>query len=207
MKVLVVSRTKMGGGRCIGGLNLDDGASVRLLNRNGGCHSTSSPYQIGEIWELATAPVAELVAPHVEDVIVKGAKRISQMSGTQLTRTILDRISDGLLLWEGGPSALFDRCVRFTGKGNGYISARKIPSRSTGFWVPDKELDLSKQSNHYVYDLRDTNHAFAYVGEAPPTKAIAAGRLVRMSLARWWRPDDLPDMEERCYVQLSGWYA
>ena len=40
-----------------------------------------------------------------------------------------------------------------------------------------------------------------------PIKVIPAGTLVRVSLARWWRPEDSePNFEERCYLQLSGWY-
>ena len=45
-----------------------------------------------------------------------------------------------------------------------------------------------------------------YVGFADPIERIPKGALVRVSLARWWRPDDAPDMEERCYLQLSGWF-
>lgn len=46
-----------------------------------------------------------------------------------------------------------------------------------------------------------------YVGFEPAVDLIPKGTLVRVSLARWWRPHDSPpDMEERCYLQLSGWY-
>jgi hypothetical protein len=29
---------------------------------------------------------------------------------------------------------------------------------------------------------------------------------MRISLARWWKPDD-SELSERCYLQLSGWYG
>ena len=29
---------------------------------------------------------------------------------------------------------------------------------------------------------------------------------MRVSLARWWRPEDTPEVEEKCYAQLSGWF-
>jgi ATP-dependent DNA helicase RecQ len=35
---------------------------------------------------------------------------------------------------------------------------------------------------------------------------IPAGTLLRVSLAHWWRPAEKPEEEERCYVQLSGWF-
>ncbi len=30
--------------------------------------------------------------------------------------------------------------------------------------------------------------------------------MLRVSLAHWWRPEDKPEGELRCYVQLSGWF-
>ncbi len=46
---------------------------------------------------------------------------------------------------------------------------------------------------------------FPYVGFESKVDRIPAGTLMRMSLARWWKPED-SDMNERCYLQLSGWY-
>ena len=43
------------------------------------------------------------------------------------------------------------------------------------------------------------------MGFAPKINKIPAGTLIRISLARWWKPDDV-DIEHRCYLQLSGWY-
>jgi len=36
-------------------------------------------------------------------------------------------------------------------------------------------------------------------------KQIPADTLLRVSLARWW--DNEGRHEERCYLQLSGWYV
>ena len=47
---------------------------------------------------------------------------------------------------------------------------------------------------------------FAFVGFQEPLAEIPAGALVRISLAHWWRPRDHPEEEERCYLQLSGWF-
>jgi hypothetical protein len=33
---------------------------------------------------------------------------------------------------------------------------------------------------------------------------LEANTLLRLSLARWWQ--QAPELEERCYLQLSGWY-
>jgi epoxyqueuosine reductase len=43
--------------------------------------------------------------------------------------------------------------------------------------------------------------------QPPPPPTIPAGTLVRVSLARWWRPDaNDTSFPERCFVQLSGWF-
>ena len=34
---------------------------------------------------------------------------------------------------------------------------------------------------------------------------IPKGKIIRLSLAKWWKPED-SDIELRCYLQLSGWY-
>ena len=56
------------------------------------------------------------------------------------------------------------------------------------------------------YPKSDYRH-MSYVGTQAPIEVIEKGRLVRVSLACWWKPQDAdPDFEERCYAQLSGWY-
>ena len=42
-----------------------------------------------------------------------------------------------------------------------------------------------------------------FVGFQSPIGLIPANTLVRVSLARWWANNN---DEERCYLQLSGWY-
>lgn len=89
-----------------------------------------------------------------------------------------------------------------------YTSERTgVPDRSTGFWIPDRELRLRGGGKHYNYVKGALQRGLSHVGEAAATRRIPAGTLVRVSLARWWKPEDAdPDFEERCYQQLSGWY-
>jgi hypothetical protein len=93
-----------------------------------------------------------------------------------------------------------------TSNGSGYISkAGGLPNRSTGYWVPDKPLTL--EGDRYTYPAFAGVRRMSYVGFAPTIATIPAGTLVRVSLARWWRPQDADDsLEERCYLQLSGWF-
>ena len=44
-----------------------------------------------------------------------------------------------------------------------------------------------------------------YVGFEEAVETIPAGTLVRVSLARWW--DTNGTTEDRCSLQLSGWYG
>lgn len=100
----------------------------------------------------------------------------------------------------------------FTGNHNAYVAeSRGVPDRSTWFWVPDKDLTL-RADGHYDYPSTmfwgtTVPHGLDYVGEPTPPAVISAGTLVRVSLARWWKPRDAdPDFPERCYAQLLGWF-
>lgn len=73
--------------------------------------------------------------------------------------------------------------------------------------MTDKPISLVSygERTYYEYPINDFRKVrFPYVGFQNMVKVVNARSVVRMSLARWWSPD--PDMEERCYVQLSGWF-
>ncbi|GAB4315338.1 MAG: hypothetical protein Kow0059_07370 [Candidatus Sumerlaeia bacterium] len=197
-----MARTQMGGNsRCIGGL-AEEGMSVRLLTSTGDNYDTSAPFQIGQIWNLRYTQRARLVPPHVEDVLVTAKEYLGDQ--TDLHAYLLARAAP----WRGGIDQVFGGRVRYTGNGNGYVCERiGIPDRSTGFWIPDRDLHLRDDGKHYDYGTGSPRRGLSYVGEVEPIDSISAGTLVRVSLARWWRPPDAdPDLEERCYLQLSGWF-
>ena len=203
MKALVVSRTKMAGnGRCIGAL-ADDGTSLRLLNPQGQNWDTSAPFLVGDIWDLTYTPKAGLTPPHIEDVICTHGSKTDEVAN--IREAILERAP----VWSGAVSEVFDGMLGFTAKKNGFIShARGVPNQSTGFWIPDKDLQLRSDGKHYDYPqgLFGLNKGMSYVGEPEAINTIPSGTLTRVSLARWWKPDEIDDLEERCYAQLSGWY-
>ncbi len=203
MRVLIVARTRMGKShhRCIGGL-ANDCRSLRLLTVKGDYHPLDKcPFQIGDIWEMEFDPAINLVGPHVEDVLVRSARRIGKQA------YLLDHLLGRIWPWWGGIELLFGGRLRFTSNGNGYVCERiGVPDNSTGFWVPDKALTIRDDGKHFDYPVRFGAHGLAYVGEATPPNSIKAGTLVRVSLAKWWKPDDAEEFEERCYLQISGWY-
>ncbi|HBK05483.1 MAG TPA: hypothetical protein DDZ81_06405 [Acetobacteraceae bacterium] len=189
-----------GSSRCIGGIS-HDGRSIRLLNHHGANWDTSAPFQIGQIWDMAFTPAQTLVSPHTEDVLVTRY----QFVGTQanLQAHLLTRGPP----WQGSINQVFGGVLEFTSKNNGYVCRRHVvPAVSTWFWIPDRDLTLRADGKHYDYPNSFLRRGLAYVGEPQAVPSLPAGTLVRVSLARWWRPDETPDLEERCYLQLSGWF-
>lgn len=193
----------MQSGVCIGGLTTD-GANVRLLPAGRQNHPEDAPYAIGDVWEMELTPIAATVPPHVEDHRVGGATKIGR--APSLTTLIPSRAP----VWRGGPESLFDGALKYRSSGRAYVGRDQVPPSSVGFWLPDRPLESRSLFGKpgYVYEMPGGRRvSFRYVGYEAPIPSIRAGTLVRVSLARWWRPLDDPDGEECCYAQVSGWYA
>jgi len=189
-----------GTSRCVGGLTAE-GRSLRLLQGPGKNWSVDAPFQIGDVWELSCNVLPGLVPPHVEDVVVDGRRRLRSVDN--LRTVLLSKIEP----WNGDIGSIFDGRVRFTNNNNGYVCQDGgVPSQSTGFWIPDRDLVLRDDGKHYDFPSRYGARGLKYVGEPEVKSQLKAGTLLRVSLARWWRPPDVDDMEERCYLQLSGWF-
>lgn len=206
MDVLIVGRTKMGGdGRCIGGIAAD-GSSLRLLRSHGTNWDVSAPFQIGQLWELTYTPAPKLIPPHTEDVIVSSFKYVNELAAS--SPELIRILTTGVVPWRGGIEQVFSGLIGFTGNNNGYVSQRiGVPKRSTWLWISDRDLTLRHDGRHYDYpDGAFRKCGLSYVGEQIPLTILPAGTLLRVSLARWWSPADADDLEERCYLQLSGWF-
>jgi hypothetical protein len=200
MRTLIVAKTVMGRAYCIGGWT-EENQSVRLLLPGANCHPLSTRLNVGDIWDLELQRRPDVEPPHVEDVIITNQRQLGRVSS--LRDTLLARVPR----WEGSPAELYDRLLGWTSSGSGYVSRdRGIPALSTGFWIPDRDLSLEEDGKaYYHYPVRYGQRRLSYVGTEKAIDPIPAGTLVRVSLARWWAPDD-SEMEPRCYLQLSGWY-
>ena len=109
--------------------------------------------------------------------------------------------------WLGPIDSLLDGKIRFTGSGAGYVSRDAIPTGATGFWIPNFPLKLDVDNRDKPGYYADYSRQLSYVGLQEEVDVIQPGQLVRVSLARWWKPRDAdPSFEERCYAQISGWY-
>ena len=126
-------------------------------------------------------------------------------------RTI-DNITDFIhsakcTIWQGHINNIFDSKLQWANSGSGFLSAnvQNYPTHSVGFWLSDKPLRF--ENDHYIYPTGNVfqNRKLKYKGLLDPVNPIPANTLIRVSLSKWWNPED-SNLEERCYLQLSGWY-
>lgn len=220
-RVLIVAKTRMGDYyTCVGGLNLDTNESVRLLGPDNSNQPSNAPFNVGQIWDIEYIQRHNIDRPHVEDVIVQSYQYKEQL--TNLKETLMQRVQP----WRGGINQLFGGLLTLQNE-KAYISKNKeLPHVSTGYWIPDKPLwkgstkqrRLSRSAMfdetswrrepddkiYYISILENQPYEIKHVGFADPIRQIPAGTLVRISLARWLQPYGAS--EERCYLQISGWY-
>lgn len=203
-EVLIVSKTKLGNGACVGGiLKKLDGSylSVRLLPP----YSYNNPkdkFNIGEVWEMDVTRKNGRIPPHLEDIVYTNEIR---KGGIQ---NLPKFIRDNLTVFQGALSTLYDGYLRLSGSSKGYI-ARDIgvPNYSTLFWEADMPLLYQEpwSKPHYHYVSWPESCLIPYKGFKEPIQEINAGTIVRISLARW-HPNDAPQEEQKCWLQVSGWY-
>ncbi len=218
MDVIIVSKTHMHTASCVGGV-LANGRSVRLLDSNGHNQGIDTPLNIGDVWIIEFEERAHRRPPHIEDVLVTSMSfKFAFSSISKMVDHLKEKSK--IKIWEGSPDILFDGKIQWTSGGSGYISETgEMPDNSIGFWIPDKDLTRKDYEDKvkftYASDkielvagfvstkVRRVWRTIPYVGFQTPVDSIPAGTLVRVSLARWWTPNE---DEERCYLQLSGWY-
>ena len=206
MRVLIVAKTRMGAGACIGAIT-EKGESVRLIPFNADPHDGANrEYEVGDIWEITAEPVpeSELIPPHIENIVVHEKRRL------HTTKNMKDLVSAIELLMPpkiGHPQKLYEGLLRTTENGSLYVPPRDdLPSYSTAFWETDQPLSLERDLRklRYRYPTENGGCTLTFVGFQRSLETIPAGTLLRVSLAHWWQP--APNVEERCYLQLSGWF-
>lgn len=204
MEILITSKTHKGRSACVGGLVLNTNRMVRLLNPGNWDQYADTNFNIGDIWDIQFRNCENVEVPHVEDIIISSKRFVRRVD--DISSYI---IHCGVTIYRGSPSRIFDGCLRWTVNGSGFLENRDhLPPNSVGFWISDQELVLDTDNKHFIYHPQDKsqNKKLPYVGFAPLVQRIPSGTLMRVSLARWWKPAD-SDIAERCYLQLSGWYG
>lgn len=200
--VVIVSRTKMSNGVCIGGYDASNGINIRLLTSGGDNQPATSPYQIGQKWNINYTPRPGITAPHTEDVLVTSQQYVGNFTSQQLN-TFID---SNCAIVTGSIDLTFQGTLARPSTGAPYVASNSVPNHSVCFWKPDRNLTLVSAYNKTKYLYSDAQHEsyFPYVGTANPIPTITAGTIVRMSLARWWSAPNSTEM--KCYAQISGWY-
>lgn len=199
--ILIVSRTQMRNGVCVGGINERTGELVRIHNERGGNLPADAPYQIGDRWDMNVATAWNVrERPHVEDKQTSPIRKIDNVG----IAGIIDFVKShnlGSRLTVGDLSQAFEGCLVLQGTKN-FVNHANTPSFSTQFWIADTDLIHTESfDKHYFYYNRIR---IKYVGYQPIVSRIPAGTIIRLSLANWWDGDG--SGEERCYLQISGWY-
>ena len=206
MRVLIVAKTRMGKGACIGAIT-ETGESVRLIPFNADPHDGANrEYEVGEIWEISAEPETSLIPPHNENIIVHKKSRLHTAKDTKDLVSAIELLMPPKI---GHPRELYEGLLQNTESGRLHIAKQSgIPPYSTTFWRTDQPLtlDTEKQKLRYRYPTGSGGCTFTFGGFQEPPETIPAGTLLRVSLAHWWRPEDIPEVEERCYAQISGWF-
>lgn len=198
MEVLIVSKTKLGDNFCMGGIELETNKYIRLLDVHGKYQPPNTPYRVGQVWDLDYV-YAPAKPPHVENVKISKSTFITTIDPN-------DYVLKNCKIWKGDLSILYDSKLQWEKSGSGFLNdPNDLPENSVGFWQSDK--DLVFENGYYIYNynsLFKRNKRISYKGTDSPVPIIRANTLIRVSLAKWWPKD--PNTEERCYLQLSGWY-
>lgn len=200
-KILIVSKTQMHNGVCVGGIDEQTCELVRIHNERGGNLSSDAPYEIGDRWEMKVETAWNVrYKPHVEDKQTTPIRYIENI-GLAGIISFINSHYFGSRLTRGKIQDAFEGCLNFQGFRN-FVNRKRIPSFSTQFWVSDKDLLHIKSfdKDYYVYE----SIRIKFVGYQVPVTRIPAGTIIRLSLANWWNGDG--SGEDRCYLQLSGWY-
>lgn len=201
MEVLLLSKTKYGDTKvCVGGICINNKQFIRLLNPGGFYLPADTPFNIGDIWDITFTINSKRIEPHNEDVTIEDFKFVKKIY--QLESFIKNL---GVPIWRNNISNIFEGKILWQRNGKGYFSenVKNYPSHSVGFWISD--IDLNYSNGFYHYENNGESRLVIYKGNQNALPVIPKGRLIRLSLAKWWKPEGA-NIESRCYLQLSGWY-
>ena len=204
-EVLIMAKTRMKNRACIGGM-LRNRTSVRLLDMKAENQPKTTPFEVGNVYKITFKRKPNCEHPHTEDILVSSHAFLRE-SEIPISALLTTRLKN--MVVKGSPVALFDNCLKWTGSKNnsGYITRQHcVPCYSICFWKPDQDLlGYESYGARYSYKLGNMEYTFPYVGYAHPESVIPKASFIRLSLARWWKPNGAT-YETRCSLQLSGWF-
>jgi len=226
--ILIIARTRMQEGRrCLGGLVVSEPwynnylESVRLLkncrNNPSRYFQEDSPFEVGQHWRIDFSG-CNANPPHSEDVSVSSYDYHStedDLAG--FLESNRSRLRDRDRWFEGGVKELFTPDMETTSTGLGLFYESDLPSISTAFWVPDRDLhriEKEETTDRYRYPdvdpfaLEDTGGELSLASMRDLPDIIPEGTVCRVSLTQPIRFDnESDDQEKRSFLQLSDAYV
>jgi hypothetical protein len=211
MRVVIVGKTKMKGGVCVGALIENTAQAVRLIPKGASCNPSDTDFDVGEVWDLDIRRRANTTRPHVEDHdILRPGALVAEIEDLD------DWLRENVEPWNGDRSALFDGTLEFRPNGTAYVlQGGDLPDCSTGFWilpnnmVYDPFVKGDGQEVPYYRLARGNPVKVKYVGLLPVAqlpKVLPAGTLARLSLAHTWPTAPRAQDRDKFFLQLSGWF-
>ncbi|MBC8006404.1 MAG: hypothetical protein H7X84_13095 [Verrucomicrobia bacterium] len=203
MEVLILSKTHFGfDSVCVGGMVLSNAQYVRLLTSQGCYQFVDTKLNVGDIWDMKFTSCTHCREPHNEDVMVMSQHYLRHID--RITQVIKDSHTP---IWEGTIDHIFESKLHWTQSGVGYLSVKHpdYPCHSVGFWLSNEPLTLEEGYYWYPTGNQFISRKLRFKGVNKPLEVIPAHTLIRVSMAKWWKPEN-SKLEERCYTQLSGWY-
>lgn len=156
-KVLIVSRTQMSNGVCVGGINEDTNELIRIHDAKGGNLTFDAQYQIGDQWEMVIEKAwNRRPKPHVEDTQTIPIQKINNIGYDGIINYIRTH-QFGKQITCGKLQDTFERCLHLCGTRN-FINEDNVPSFSTQFWIADQNL-IHKElfgKHYYIYNHKQS---------------------------------------------------
>ena len=162
-RVLIVAKTRISSGVCVSGLTRSS-KSIRLIPKGRFNQPIDTEFEVGQASGYRFQEVVEVDPPHVEDVIIINKHYKGHVDN--LRQTLMNVIQP----WHGGPENLFDKMLTIEGRKCYVPKSGPIPSCSTGYWLPDRQLTLDRENNKLFYLIEYADKAIGTI--FPRTLAI-----------------------------------
>lgn len=145
VEVLVVLKTRMQGGVCVGGVVLGTHQSVRLIPPGARCQPEHTPLQIGQVWDM----IRGSGAPFVEDADAVSVRLVR-------VADVARHVRENLTVVRGDTSAIYDGRLRWNQGRKGFLDRNNGTAYSTQFWQPARAL--------HRYEDKKPSRSFHFLG-------------------------------------------
>ena len=193
---------------CVGGFDIIQHSNVRLLTPSGENQDFESPLTVHKVIKAVyRRQNVRLKHPHTEDV------RLLDYEFLEVTSSDLLRFQNLWPIVAGPIERTFSGSLSREGSMSLSVRESNVPDHSVCFWRLDQPLlqdvDYFERFNKRIYNYRigASRVRLPFVGLQGAERMLRAGTVVRLSLARWWRPENADYSDKRCQLQLSGWYS